>query len=180
MSRIFGGFGDRSFGAQIIIVGGVITQADTPVPGPADLGGAVVIGVGLVILGTDSLWETAMNAVAGDDDASAPSPESDNTEDDAVEPKSFEDIIDDSTRGRDTKGRSKLFDRPGGFDQANDDFDSLQPTDVRPIETEHGPGRMGALPNGRKVVVRPGSSDGARPTLEVQTGKRKTKIRYGE
>lgn len=32
---------------------------------------------------------------------------------------------------------------------------------------------------GEKIVLRPGSSDG-RPTLELQRGKNKIKIRYGE
>ena len=37
----------------------------------------------------------------------------------------------------------------------------------------------GELPDGRKVNVRDHSSDG-RPTLEVQEGKNRIKVRYGK
>ena len=37
----------------------------------------------------------------------------------------------------------------------------------------------GELPDGRRVNVRDHSSDG-RPTLEVQEGKNRIKVRYGE
>ena len=37
----------------------------------------------------------------------------------------------------------------------------------------------GIMDDGRKINVRPNSSDG-RPTLEIQDGKNKTKIRYDD
>jgi len=74
------------------------------------------------------------------------------------------------------KDKTKQREKPGDFDKANDDFDNLKPQNVRPIP---GEGRSGDLPNGDKVNVRPGSSDG-RPTVETQSGKKKTKVRYGE
>jgi RHS repeat-associated protein len=76
----------------------------------------------------------------------------------------------------DTKGRTKQFEKPGGYDQANEDFDQVR----EPGETKTLPdgGRVGRLPDGRPVVVRPNSSDG-RPTVEIQSGKNRVKVRYG-
>lgn len=82
--------------------------------------------------------------------------------------------IPDTTPGRKTKGRTKQFEKPGNFDTANDDFDDLNPTDVVDLP---GGGRRGTLPDGRSVNVRPNSSDG-RPTIEIQNGKNKVKVRY--
>jgi RHS repeat-associated protein len=81
-----------------------------------------------------------------------------------------------ATPGRETKGRSKQFDKPGDFETANDDFDNLNPAGVRDLENG---GRAGTLPDGRTVVVRPTSSDG-RPTVEIQSGKNRIKVRYGQ
>ncbi|MCU7866741.1 MAG: RHS repeat-associated core domain-containing protein, partial [Candidatus Thiodiazotropha sp. (ex Lucinoma borealis)] len=75
--------------------------------------------------------------------------------------------VDDAKPGKKKKGKTTQWEKDGGFDQANDDFDGLNPDNVRPINTKYGPSRTGTLPDGRSVVVRPGSSDG-RPTLEVR------------
>ena len=49
---------------------------------------------------------------------------------------------------------------------------------VKDINTAYGPGRTGALSDGRKVTVRPGSTDG-RPTLEIRRpNKVGQEIRY--
>lgn len=85
-----------------------------------------------------------------------------------------DDILEGTTPGPKTKGRTTQVEKPGGFDQANKDFDALGLSDVRPID---GGGRVGKLPDGRTVIVRPQSTHGA-PTLEVQAGKNKIKIRY--
>ena len=90
-------------------------------------------------------------------------------------PKSVGDVLEGATPGRETKGRSDLFDKPGGEAGANSDFDSMNPSNVKDIP---GGGRTGQLPDGRTAVVRPGSSDG-RPTLEIQSGRGRIKIRYG-
>ncbi len=83
-----------------------------------------------------------------------------------------------TTPGEKTKGRTKNFDKPGGFDQANDDFDDLNPDNIRDItDSKGGRGRTGVLPDGRNINVRPNSSDG-RPTIEIQSGKNKIKVRY--
>ena len=63
--------------------------------------------------------------------------------------------------------------------QADNDFDKLALSDVRPIQTDYGPARMGTLPDGTTVLVRP-SRDG-RPTIEFQrdSGRTFREIRYG-
>ena len=88
---------------------------------------------------------------------------------------SVDDLIKNSKPGRGTKGRTKQFDRSGGLDQANKDFDSLNPSGVKDIPG----GRTGTLSDGSKVNVRNTSTDG-RPTLEIQRGKNKTKFRFDE
>ena len=83
----------------------------------------------------------------------------------------------DTTPGRETKGRSKIFEKPGGYDDAVGDFNGLNPTNVRPLPNG---GLTGTLPDGRSVNVRPGSSDGSRPTIEIIDGKNRIKTRYGD
>ncbi|HCL5075236.1 TPA: hypothetical protein N2F43_004634, partial [Salmonella enterica] len=77
-----------------------------------------------------------------------------------------DDLIATSSKGEQTTGRSRLYERPGGIDEANKDFDNLSPSDVKDINNNRVTGRVGTLPDGRTVIVRDGSSDG-RPTLEV-------------
>jgi len=80
-----------------------------------------------------------------------------------------EDLIGQATPGRKTKGRTRLHELPGGIDEANNDFDDLNPNKVEPIDTPFGEGRRGTLPGVGTVIVRPGSSgENSRPTLEVQ------------
>lgn len=87
-----------------------------------------------------------------------------------------DDLIATSQEGRKTTGRAKQYERSGGMESANRDFDALSPTNVREISS----GRAGKLPDGSTVIVRTNSSDG-RPTLEIQYVKNKqTKFRYGE
>ena len=89
--------------------------------------------------------------------------------------RTVDDLILDSKPGKPTKGRAKNYERSGGMDQANKEFDGLNPADVKEIPG----GRTGKLEDGRTVVVRDHSDDG-RPTLEVQDGKNRTKFRYDE
>jgi len=79
-----------------------------------------------------------------------------------------------ATPGRETKGRTKQWEKPGGMDAANEDFDSKDPKSVRPLP---GGGRTGITPDGKNITVRPNSTDG-RPTLEIRDGKNADKIRY--
>lgn len=67
---------------------------------------------------------------------------------------------------------------PGG--DANKEFDKLDPQNVRPIDTQYGPGRVGDLGDGTKAVVRPGySGNPAEPSLDIQRPDgRNTEIRF--
>lgn len=79
-----------------------------------------------------------------------------------------------------TKGRTRHGERSGGMAQADEDFDSLDPSDVTDIDTSYGPGRTGTLESGDRITVRPGSSEGA-PTLEIRRPNgRGVEIRYPE
>lgn len=86
-----------------------------------------------------------------------------------------EDLTSTSSKGQETTGRSKLFERTGGSNAANKEFDALSPSDIKDIPS----GRVGKLPDGRTVIVRERSTDG-RPTLEIQSGKNRIKFRYDE
>lgn len=94
---------------------------------------------------------------------------------DDVGPTDLEGLINSSSPGRKTKGRVRQYNRTGDFDTANTDFDSLSPEDVRDIPNG---GRAGVLPDGSQVNVRRTSSGGP-PTLEIQSGSRSYKFRYG-
>ena len=66
----------------------------------------------------------------------------------------------------------------GNREMAERDFDALNLTNVRPINTNYGSGGMGQLSDGSVVLVRP-SRDG-RPTIELQSGGRtRLEVRYG-
>ncbi|WP_192798426.1 hypothetical protein, partial [Brucella intermedia] len=83
-----------------------------------------------------------------------------------------------------TGGRVTQFQKVGGFDQANADFDALGLNNIRDITMPNGgTGRVGLLPDGTKVVVRSESSENrpgfiSQPTLEIQYNDGPTKIRY--
>ena len=76
------------------------------------------------------------------------------------------------------KGVARNFESTGGFEQTIKDFDDLNPTDVKEIQTQYGPGKVGKLSDGTTVVARPGSTTGG-ATLEIRVSNRKVyKIRY--
>ena len=79
-----------------------------------------------------------------------------------------------ATPGDKTKGRTTQWENDGSMDEANRDFDAKGPKDVVPLPDG---GRRGTLPDGRQINVRPDSTDG-RPTLEIQNGKSRDKVRY--
>jgi hypothetical protein len=90
-----------------------------------------------------------------------------------------EDLTKDAKPGRKTKGKTEQFEKTGGKDQMNKDFDSLGAKDVKTVQTPKGELRTGTLPDGRVVTSRPFSSDG-RPTLEIRnpSNGRGVEIRY--
>ena len=80
--------------------------------------------------------------------------------------KSVDDVLDGATAGRVTKGKTTQSVKSGDFSRASNEFDSLNPSNVKNINTSYGQGKTGTLPDERTVTVRPGSTDG-RPTLEI-------------
>jgi len=82
--------------------------------------------------------------------------------------------VPDATPGEKTRGPTTQWVKPGGMAETDRDFDEMHPKDVRPLTKG---GRVGELPDGRTIVVRPYSKDG-RPTLEIQDRRKRTKMRY--
>ena len=94
--------------------------------------------------------------------------------------KNVADILEEATLGRPTKGKTTQYQKPGGFEQASKEFDALNPSNVKNINTVYGQGKTGILSDGRTIILRPGSTDG-RPTLEIRNPNgRGIEIRYGK
>lgn len=89
-------------------------------------------------------------------------------------PATKDEILKDAKQGK--VSSSKQYEKTGGMDQANKDFDAM--TRGSTVQDRGGGIRTAELPDGSKVIVRPVSS-GGKPTLEIQplSGKT-TKIRY--
>lgn len=94
--------------------------------------------------------------------------------------KTLDDILNGTESGRITKGKTSQYIKTGSYKQTAADFDALNPTNVKEINTKFGSGKTGILSDGRTVTARPGSSDG-RPTLEIRNANgRGIEIRYGK
>lgn len=88
--------------------------------------------------------------------------------------KTPEDLIGESTKGRETKGRADQYNHEGGREQRDKDFDSLGVTDVKDRGNDT---KTGTLPDGRPVNVHNSKADGV-PTIQIGNGSREIKIRY--
>ena len=90
------------------------------------------------------------------------------------EVKTVEDILKDAERKEDSD-YAKHYEKDGGFGQAIKDFEALDLSEIKDTSS----GKMGKLPDGRIVNVRP-SSSAKKPTLEIYNPKnrRSIKIRY--
>jgi hypothetical protein len=89
-------------------------------------------------------------------------------------------ILKDATPGKVSKPGmgSTQYSKSGGFQRANADFDSLAGSSQ--IKRYPGDIRSTTLPDGTKVSVRPGSSQGD-PTLQIEIpGQNPIKVRYGQ
>ncbi|QSX07313.1 hypothetical protein JYG23_04500 [Sedimentibacter sp. zth1] len=92
--------------------------------------------------------------------------------------KTVDDIIGSANETTNGAGVARNFEKSGGYEQTLSDFESLNPSDVTNIQTQYGPGKVGILSNGTKVVARPGSATGG-ATLEIKISNKKIyKIRY--
>lgn len=159
----------------------------------ACFGGPVgcAFGVGLTAVTAYQAWKTGAQTVAlmqsrlepkksdsaGKPEGSSSGGSSNDTNSGGKEGTKVESPVPGATEGEKTGGGTRTWSKPGGFDEANKDFDKMNPSNVG----DKGNGvRVGILEDGRRVIVRPDSSDG-RPTIEIQRpdGKRAgDKIRY--
>jgi RHS repeat-associated protein len=84
-------------------------------------------------------------------------------------------------RPGETGARDQIFGKPGGVQEANDDFDAI--VDPGTVQDRGGGIRTRETATGEKVTVRPTSSDDGRPTVDVTKGNKKDrdtdKFRYG-
>ena len=92
--------------------------------------------------------------------------------------KDINDLLDGLKETTNDKGIAKNFESSGGYKQTFKDFEELNPANVKDIQKKYGPGKVGTLSNGTKVVARPGSNTGG-ATLEITVSNSKVyKIRY--
>lgn len=92
--------------------------------------------------------------------------------------KTIDDLINGLKETTNGKGVARNFEASGGYEQTLKDFEALNPTNVKDIQTKYGPGKVGTLSDGTKVVARPGSTTGG-ATLEIKVSNSKVyKIRY--
>ena len=90
------------------------------------------------------------------------------------------DILKDAIPGKRTTGRTRQFKKTGGFEKALKDFEKMLPNNIREIVTGKGnTGKLGRLPDGRRINVRIDSS-AEYPTLEIYNpvNESSIKIRY--
>jgi hypothetical protein len=89
--------------------------------------------------------------------------------------KRVDDVLKGKTKDRKTSGNTNIYEGSGGQSAAEKDFNKLN----KGKTTTYSNGtKVGQLPDGTKINVRPKSSDG-RVTLEIQgKGKYSIKIRY--
>ena len=91
--------------------------------------------------------------------------------------KTVDDILKDTVPGEETSGKTKQYVKPGSYEDVMKDFESLRPESIKNIDGKEV--KVGILPDGRKVVARLESTYES-PTLEIQDGKKRIKIRYDE
>ena len=88
------------------------------------------------------------------------------------------DILSGAEETTNHAGVARNFEKTGGFEKTLEDFNALQPENVKDIQTRFGLGIVGYLEDGITIVARPGSKTGG-ATLEIRVSSRKIyKIRY--
>ena len=90
----------------------------------------------------------------------------------------IDDLINGLKETTNGKGIARNFEASGGYEQTLKDFEALNPTNVKDIQTKYGSGKVGILSDGTKVVARQGSTTGG-ATLEIKVSNSKVyKVRY--
>ncbi len=142
-----------------------------------------IINVGYYSDGISSLSETNEEKKKGkekDKDKKTEETSKDRTTDRDKEKsdEAIDKVLKGAKPGRETKGSTKQLEKPGGFDEALDDFEKMGLTGIKDVSSGDKMVKVGKLPDGRTVNVRNKSED-SRPTLEIYDGKKSIKIRYG-
>ena len=86
--------------------------------------------------------------------------------------KKIEDILEGAEETTNNAGVARNFEKSGGFEKTLEDFNALNPSNVKDIQTQYGPGKVGTLSDGTSVVARPGSKTGG-ATLEIRVSNNK-------
>ena len=90
----------------------------------------------------------------------------------------IDNILYDATEDTRKIGTARNFVKSGGLVKAYTDFYTLELSNIKDIQTQYGPGKIGYLDNGISVSIRPGSKTGG-PTVEIRiSGRNIIKIRY--
>ncbi|MHB8912066.1 MAG: RHS repeat-associated core domain-containing protein [Lysobacter sp.] len=132
---------------------GIASQVDSPVPGPGDVVGAIIL-VGAVGEIGYKIYQ-------------ANTPTNDEKVDGLIK-----------TGTKEGESSTTKISRPGGEEARNKEYSDLGLNDVK----DKGNGvKVGETDSGRRVVSRPSTEDG-RPTIEIQRpdGKSTEKIRYDD
>lgn len=108
-----------------------------------------------------------------EDNSTNADPNNPDPDDEKADQAKIDQVLKNTTARPATKGRARQYDKNGGINQANADFDSMALSNIRNIPN----GRMGKMKDGTMVNVR-STSSGKEPTLEIQIPKKPIKIRY--
>ncbi|MFC1895033.1 polymorphic toxin-type HINT domain-containing protein [Candidatus Dependentiae bacterium] len=102
--------------------------------------------------------------------------DTDKNEEDHEKGTELDELLKGITKEPATKGRAKIFSKPGGEKQRLEDFKKIN---FDSVKTYPNGTTVGVLPDGRTVNTRANSSDKVgRSTTEIQNGKQIIKIRY--
>ncbi|MBC1488048.1 pre-toxin TG domain-containing protein [Listeria immobilis] len=92
--------------------------------------------------------------------------------------ESVDDLLSGAKETTSKKGVTRNYEKTGGWNQASKDFDNMELSDVKNIDTKYGPGKVGKMKDGTVVSLRPGSNTGG-TTVEIRISSKKIiKIRY--
>ena len=126
----------------------------------------------------DNTIQTPPNSLKNTNGAGSQSPQDPDKDKNNKNRKLPEEIMRDAKLGKKTSNRTKQFEKPGGYQEALEDFEKLKPNNIKEMEGKIG--KMGELPDGTRINVRAKSKEG-RPTLEIfdPGNKNSVKFRYG-
>jgi hypothetical protein len=94
--------------------------------------------------------------------------------------RNLDDILRNAKRGETKSSKVVQYEKTGGFSEANIDFNSLNPLNIRDISKPKNNIKTGITQDGLRITVRSYSKEG-RPTIEIMLdSKRRIKIRYGK